>query len=316
MWRGAVAGLIVGSCCLIAILARAGEPTHKSGDIVLKMGIDSGSINADGDERVFTIPVAVNGVDTNFVWATGGHTIITEALADRAGVKVIHSLELDQDWHDANGAPLFAGKGQANIELDYDPHFVDVWVMKDGPYTKGLNGIIGNDIARRYQFEIDPRIPQLTLRTPGTALSRKPLATLPLIDRDMQFWVNVMVRNVNVDMALMQQTPTIQAAPDLQRKWDLDSGEHRDTDSYMGEVRVKTIKGKDAVYFSKSLVERHLLVVLLADTQTARSGIGQTLLNRFDYLVDPQLKQFCIMERLGEPATQPTTQEAAGATAP
>jgi hypothetical protein len=285
------------------------DPPAGSGDTVIPLNVESGDVS-DQDERVFSLATTVGGLDAQMIWGCGGHTIITESLATKLRLTLKPNPE-QAPFRDPQGEPLFLGNGTTTVEIAGNPHLVDAWVMHDGAYLKGDTGFIGHEIAAKYQWEMDPRVPRLTLRDPGAKLPHRPLITLPLKDHDLQIWINIKIRNEPVDVALIPQTPDVQANGDLQNRWDLVSGHMEETPSYMGNVRVKMLRGVDGAYFGHNLFEPNIRVMLLpVDNPAAQSGIGQSLLNRFVYCVDAEKGEFYIMDRLGQPTSRPTTQTA------
>jgi hypothetical protein len=213
---------------------------------------------------------------------------------------------------DGKGAPLFLGDASVDIVFGERSHPATAWIMRDGEFNLEVPGVIGYEIARLYQWEIDPRVPQITLRTLGTPHKGKKLATIPLKDENENLWIKVKVRNVDEDVCLMPQTPEFQASPQLQKAWDMDRAGEKDEGikTYLGNVRVLTMRGKDGVWLNSEIFEGNLVAFLLADNPNARSAVGQSLLNRYVYCVDPELKQMVLIERVAgskKAVTQATT---------
>jgi hypothetical protein len=292
------------ACLLLAPLA-----TRAADEIKIPLKVLEGDLH-NRDCRVFGVPVDCAGVSTVFTWGCGGETIVSENFARKAGLRVKPDPD-NAGFVDGNGNALFAGSANALLNIGGKAHDVGVWVMKDGEYNKGMTGIIGYNVARKHQWEIDPRVPQLTLRPLKSALVKKPLAVLPLKDEAQNLWLNIRIRNVPVDVCLIPQSTDFQAGPDLQKKWDLaHKGEKLEVKTYLGSVRTTLLEGKSGVMFSPQLNESNVLVILLDDNPNAKSGIGQSLLNRFVYCVDADRKEFAIMDTVSLEQVRATTQPA------
>ena len=140
---------------------------------------------------------------------------------------------------------------------------------------------------------------------------QQPLATIPLKDENQNLWVNIKIRNVAVDVCLIPQSTDLQAAFDLQKRWDLEhKGLKVETNTYLGNVRTTKLTGKSGAFLSPDIFETDLLVILLEENPNARSGIGQSLLNRFVYCVDTDKKEMSILARVTLNEVQATTQPA------
>lgn len=260
------------------------------------------------DSRVFGVPVECAGVTATFTWGCAGETIVSEVFAKRSGLTVKPDADLAQ-YLDAGGRPLFLGSAVALITIAGQSLSGNVWVMRDAQTNKEPTGIIGYQVARQFQWEVNPRARQITLRPPGTPLPRKPIASIPLRDENQNLWLNVKVRNVAVDVALIPQSTDFQAGPDLQKNWDLEgAGLKVETKSYLGNVRTVTLTGKSGVHLSGDVFETDVLTILLENNPNARSGIGQSLLNRFVYCVDAEAKRFHVLERVSLSDVRATTQ--------
>lgn len=283
-------GIIIVAVALFAGVVR-GE------DVVLPLTVDSGEIT-DRDTRSFAVPLTINGVEAKFTWACGGWTIVSETLARECKLTIRPDADLES-FVDSAGRPMFLGSSIATIELAGVKSEVDVVVMRDG-VQPGLVGVVGFDVAKKFQWEIDPSVPSLTLRKPKTKIQRKPLATLPLTLDQMNLWLNVKIRGVAVDVMLLPQSTDVQIAPDLQKKWDMTLRSGREEpvpQSYIGDARSLQLRGDDGVWLAKNVFEKNVLVILMADHPNAQSGLGQSLLNRFVYCVDPEKKEFTILRR-------------------
>jgi hypothetical protein len=287
------------------------EDHSASGEIVLKMGVESGKIDNHGrDNRIFTIPITAGDAKTNFTWGCGGQTIISAGFAQKARIE-IHPNEDLKAIVDGNGKPLFLGDASVEIFIGGKSHPITAWIMRDGTFNKNVPGVIGYDIARQYQWEVDPRVPQLTLRALGTAAKENSLATLPLKDEQDNLWIHVKVRNAEEDVSIMPQTPDFQAAMSLQKAWDVDRGGQQpdDVKAPLGNVRVITMHGQDGIWLNDKIFETNFLAYLLDDSPNARSAVGQSLLNRFVYCVDISRKEFTLIERVA--TTKPSSSPAA-----
>jgi hypothetical protein len=262
------------------------------------------------DCRVFGVPVECAGVKTTFTWACGGETIVSDAFAQRARLVVKDDPEL-APYRDAAGNAIFDGSATAELVIAGRSIATKVWVLRDRETNKQPTGIIGYAAAKQFQWEIDPRVPQITLRAPKSPLKAKPIATIPLKDEKQNLWVNIKIRNVAVDMCLIPQSTDLQAASDLQKKWDLEhKGLKVETNTYLGNVRTTKLTGKSGAFLSPDIYETDILVILLEENPNARSGIGQSLLNRFVYCIDAEKKEMNILAGIPLKEAQATTQPA------
>jgi len=82
--------------------------------------------------------------------------------------------------------------------------------------------------------------------------------------------------------------------------------------SYLGNVRVLTMHGKDGVWLNSQIFEGDIIAYLLADNPNARSAVGQAILNRYVYCVDPELKQMLLIERVAGATTKSASVSRAG----
>lgn len=298
-------------CSIIPLAFLAGPALAEDApETILPMTVESGSIvPGKQDTRIFQVPVTVSGTKSSFIWSCGGQCIVSEHFCHLAHLEIRENEDL-KPMTDAAGLPLFLGDTIADVVIGGKSNIVTAWVMRDTKYNKGMTGILGYDVASQYQWEVDPTKPSLTLRPPGTAPKGKPLATLPLRLDQQNFWVTIKIRNAEEEVSLMPQTPDLQASPDLQKKWDLESsGKVTDAQTYMGKVRSMTLKGLDGVWFNKDLFEGNVPVYLLSDGPNVRSGMGQSLLNRYVYMVDPEKKELTLLRRIAGPAAPPAKGE-------
>lgn len=299
--------LLTAPAGLLTSVSKAADPKPAFSPITIPLTVIEGDL-FNRDCRVFTIPVECSGVKTHFTWACGGETIVSETFAKQTRLAIKDDPELTP-FIDAAGKPLFLGSSLAEISVGGRSAATKVWVMRDGETNKQPTGIVGYQLARQFQWEIDPRIPQLTLRPPKTPLAKKPLATIPLKDENQNLWMNIKIRNVAVDVCLIPQSTDLQAAPNLQKRWDLEhSGLKVETNSYLGNVRTVQLTGKSGVFLSPDVFETDVFAILLENNPNASSGIGQSILNRFIYCVDPELKQFNILDKVTLKEVRATTQ--------
>jgi hypothetical protein len=283
---------------------------------VIPLTIDSGGIEANRDARIFSLPVKCNAVDAQFVWGCGAWTILSESFANKCGLDIKPDPEV-ADLIDSDGKPMFSGSAQTQITVGDLARTITAKVMRDTAYNKGMTGVIGCDISAHVQWEMnpDPKTPTLTIRPPGTELPQKPLAILPLkVGEDDNLYLSITIRNAEVPVMLAPQNTDLQAAPDLQKVWDIASGAKTQVKSYAGDLKTYHLTGKrDVVHLGKDIQEGDLIVVLIGDkdhperTPNAKSAIGQSFLNRYHYCVDPHLKKLIILSRmpLPAPAKQP-----------
>ncbi|HXE56162.1 MAG TPA: hypothetical protein VN541_24260 [Tepidisphaeraceae bacterium] len=266
--------------------------------------------------RVFAVPIECNGVKTEFGLGCSGTTRISEGLAEQIHASVVPP-DRDLKRHRApDGKPIFAGTAVISIRFGGLEGAVPVSVMKDEYCQKSeRQGLLGYDVMKAFQFEVDPTAPSLTLRPLGTPPASKPLAILPLLRSTAAAYVKVRIRNVTADVQLMPASSYVQAGPMLQREWDLGSGKkiepHDMEINRFGNIRVLRLYGDDVVELGNKLRETDLPVALLGDaknpsaTTMESSGIGQCLLNRFVWCVDPRRGQLRLMSRVQAPPPKP-----------
>jgi hypothetical protein len=291
----------------------SGDPARQ---VTVKLGVESGRENDHGrDTRAFTIPVACADAKGNFTWGCAGQTIITASFAEKARVEVRPNDSL-AGYVDGNGKPLFLGEAPVELVFGGQPHQVTALVMRDGQFTRNILGVIGFDCARARQWEIDPRVPQITFRPLGAEPKKKPLATLPLkMDQDTLL-AHVKIRGVEQDIAIMPQNNEFQASVELQKAWAEvaatgggGGGDATEAKTQLGTAQVLTFRGTDGIQLAENIFETNFLAFLLPDSPGARSGIGGSILNRFVYCVDAEKKELHLIERVPPPAA--TTKPAA-----
>jgi hypothetical protein len=266
--------------------------------------------------RVFLLPVKCNGVDAQFELGCFGDTRISLSFAKQCVAHVYPDAELDRT-RDPDGKPIYAGAAMLHIEFGGQEREIRAQVMKDECCQKPeKQGMLGYDVMRNWQWEVDPIVPALTLRPPGTPPAKKPLAFLPLRVSPLGYYLRVRIRNVSEDVALMPASSFVQAGPNLQRKWDLTSGKEIKLEvKRFGTVRTVWLRGDDVVALTSFLRETNLPVALMDDPKKPHfrdmeeNGLGQCVLNRYIYCVDPRRQQLRIMARVPEkpPLTQPAS---------
>jgi hypothetical protein len=275
---------------------------------------------ADGDPddpgRVFSVPVTCNEFGAEFELGCYGTTRVSSSLARRCNLSVEKDRVLER-MHDPDDKPMFDGSAMATISVGGQERMVRVSVMKDQYCQKPeKEGLLGFDVLKDFQWEIDPAALTFTLRPATTVPAKKPLYILPMRVGEDGYYLKVRIRNVTQDLALMPGSSFIQAGLNLQRAWDLTSGDKIKVDvNRFGDVRTTWLRGSDVVELTRYLKETDLPVALMGDAKKPQfsgmldSGLGQCVLNRYVYCVEPRRQQFRIMAR-----TAPTTQ-AAGASA-
>jgi hypothetical protein len=300
--------VLCGACPVLKIAAdpaNAGAPAERptifseAKDVVVKLGVESGRAGAGRDTRVFTIPVTCADAKANFTWGCGGQTMITKSFAQKARIEIRDNDGLKQ-YVDGSGKPIFAGDAPIDVVFGGQSHQVVALVMHDTPANRNTPGVIGFDAAKMQQWEIDPRVPQIAFRALGSVPEKKskaPLATISLKEEDENLMVHVKVKGVEEDVVLMPQAAEFQASPTLQKGWDLDPAA---SSGAAGNGRVLTFHGgADTLQFNDQISETNFLVYLLgAENPNARSGVGQSVLNRFVYSVDVERKELTLWERV------------------
>jgi len=267
----------------------------------------------DGDDRdatrVFGVPVTCNDEPADFVMACNGPTRISENFARQCHADVTADEQLNRQT-DAQGKPIFTGIANVRLRLGERESQVTATVVKDAYCQKTeKQGVLGYDVVKNDQWEVDPSAATLTLRPPGEPPKARPLAILPLKEHDGAYFVRVKARNVVAEVALVPASSFIQAGPDLQRAWDLNSGKRLDVDvKTFGDVRVLRLSGRDVIELTPDLRETDLPVALIGKDDrgprpnSASSGLGQCLLNRFVYCVEPRRQQLRLLRRAPQPA--------------
>jgi hypothetical protein len=271
---------------------------------------------ADGDEhdsmRVFAVSVRSDGHEASFVLAANGTTRISAAFAKRCGARVREDEQVTRQT-DPDGKPMFDGVATVALRLGSREQDVTATVVKDAYWVKSQrDGLLGYDVMRRYQWEVDPEGPTLTLRPPGEPPKIKPLAIVPMSEHDGAFFVKAKLRNVVEEVALVPASSYLQAGPRLQQKWDLNSKRHLDGEAKVfGDVRVLQLSGDERVELTPEVRETDLPVALVGDPKhperqsRSDSGLGQCFLNRFVYCVEPRRQQLRLMKRVSDGAGPP-----------
>jgi hypothetical protein len=269
--------------------------------------------------RVFSVPVECNQVKGGFELAAYGNSRLSSSFAKRCHAQVQPDESLSRQMA-ADGGEIFAGTAQVWIAVGGGKQRVRAVVINDRYcQTPEKEGLIGFDVLRGFQWEVNPLVPSLTLRPAGTAASRKPLAVLPLTLGTGGCFLKVKVRNADATIALMPGSSFVQANAALQHKWDMLSGKPAEIEAgqRFGEVRTLLLRGLDAVELTPEFRETDLYVALVGDPNrpehsTIESGLGQCVLNRLVYCVDVKTHQFRILARATDdhgrsnlPATAP-----------
>ena len=276
----------------------------------------------DDPGRVFCAPVECNGHEADFPLNCLGPSRISESFAEECGAEVMPDAQLKRVLA-ADGKPEYAGYALVHMRFAGREQRLQVPVMKDEYCPKvEKQGVLGMDLIRPFQWEVDPTVPSLTLRPLGTPPAHKPLAIIPLQVNVNGYFATVKVRNATASLALMPGASFVQAGANLQRQWDLNSGEpiKSEVKRFSG-LRLYWFKGEDTVELNKDLKETNLNVALVGDPKhpgsklTIDSGLGQCVLNRFVYCVDGRKGQLRIMarvpERSGAAATPASSHETA-----
>ena len=291
--------------CLLILAPRAAAQ-----ETVIALKVAFGQVVKDRDLRVFAMPAKVDETETQLVWGCNAFTEITQSLASKCGLDVKPDRETEQ-YLDGTGQPLYIGRTRADITIGGRRVTVgNIKVRRDSQFTKGIDGEIGYEIVALFQWELnpDPEKPTLTLRPTGAKPAGGAVATIPMKDEGDNLWLTVKARNADVAVALAPQVSDIQAAPDLQKAWDIASGQEEKHKGLLGTQRIRKLTGaRDYVEFTPQVREGDLVVILIGDKDNpdaapgARSGLGASLLNRFVYRVDVRAKEFTIVKRLGPP---------------
>jgi hypothetical protein len=295
--------------CILAIAASVAAAV-KPHEQVLSLSVVEDEIGDPG--RVFLMPVTCNGVEAQFELGCFGDTRISESFAKQCDAHVYPDAELDQT-RDPEGRPIFSGTAMMRIALGGQEQEVRAQVMRDECCQKPeKQGTLGFDVLKTWQWEVDPTVPKLTLRAPGTPPAKRPLALLPLKVTPLGYYLRVRIRNVSEDVSLMPASSFVQAGPALQRKWDLSSGKEIKMEvKRFGTVRTVWLHGDDIVELTPMLRETDLPVALMDDPKKPHfknfeeNGLGQFVLNRYVYCVEPKRQQLRIMQRVPQqgPAT-------------
>jgi hypothetical protein len=290
--------------CLLAPAAEAEET-------VISLKVASGTVAKDRDSRVWAVPVKCNDVETDFTWGCGWYTVVSESFANKAGLKP----EKDDETAPiiaGDGKSLFLGKAKADVSFAGRRASSDVRIMRDSEFNKGMIGTIGYEIARQFQWEINPEKQTLTLRAPGAQVTGKTLAVIKLKDDGENLFLPAKARNTEIALALAPHASDIQAAPDLQKAWDIATGQEAEEKGVFGGQRTRKLSGaKDYIELSPEVREAGLTVILIGnkdkpeETPDARSGLGASFLNRFIYRVDAQANMFVVVSRANVPVPEP-----------
>lgn len=300
---------------LIAPLAsRAGAALR--GEQVLPLSVCDDTAPND-PLRALMVPVECNGKAAHFELGGAGRTRISESFADACGADV-EPDEFARTQVDPDGKPVYAGAARVRLKIGTLEQTVNALVVTDEHCQKPeKQGVIGADALRAVQWEVDPGAATLTLRPPGTPPSHRPLAILDTRLEGGSWYVRVRVRNVSAELPISPGSSFVQVGPKLQRAWDLNSGKPLDLEvKQFGKVRIVWFRGEDTVELAKNLKETDLPVALMGDPKhpdekvPTDGALGQCILNRYVYCVEPRREQLRIMFRAVTPRTQPIAQAA------
>lgn len=288
------------------------EPHSIRGKTVLPLSLCDGD-KPDDPLRALMVPVECGGKAGSFELGGYGRTRISETFAVSIGADA-QPDEFTRTQLDPQGKPIYLGGARVVLKLGELEQEVDALVVTDDHCQKPeKQGVIGADALRAFQWEVDPGAATLTLRPPGTPPGHKPLAILDTRHTQAGWYVRVRVRNASEEIAVSPGSSFVQAGPKLQKAWDLNSGKPLDLEvKQFGNVRVVWFRGEDTVELTKSLKETNLPVALMGDPRHPElkvptdSGLGQCVLNRYVYCIDPKREQFRIMSRVPVATTQDT----------
>jgi hypothetical protein len=301
--------------CLMLGLLEGPSPSAQShavrGERVLPLSLCEGDTPTD-PLRALMVPVECNGKSGSFELGGYGRTRISERFATSIGADA-EPDEFTRTQVDPEGKPVYLGGAIVRLKLgDFEQEVNALVVTDDHCQKPEKQGVIGADALHAFQWEVDPGAATLTLRPPGTPPRHKPLAILQAKPAAAGWYVRVRVRNASEEIAISPGSSFVQAGPKLQKAWDLNSGKPLDLEvKQFGNVRVVWFKGQDTVELTKDLKETNLPVALMGDPKHPEqkvptdSGLGQCVLNRYVYCIDPKREQFRIMSRVAAPTSQP-----------
>lgn len=259
------------------------------------------------DSRIFGVDVDCNGTPSNFEIGCCGQSRISESLARQCAV-TIEPLMGDNIERDPEGKPVMAGAAHIRLRFAGIEQELPVGVMHDAYCQKPeREGMLGFDIFQQFQWEVDPVKATLTLRPLGTPPKTRPLALLPLrLDKEA-FLVHARIRNRTEEMALLPASSFIQVGPTLQHVLDFNSGKAIKPEvNRFGDVRTVWMHGDDVIELAPGIVaDTDIRVAIMPGRTVVNSGLGQCLLNRFIYCVEPKRGQLRIMARVAGPTTRP-----------
>jgi hypothetical protein len=276
--------------------------------VVLPLRIVDGDAGDDG--RIFGVDVFSNNFPATFEIGCFGQSRISESFAKQCAATIEPDFGKDVE-RDPDGKPVMAGTATIMLRLAELELEVPVRVMRDVYCQKPeKQGMIGFDVFKQFQWEIDPTKPSLTLRPIGTPPRTRPLALIPMQLSDEAFLVHARIRNRTEEMALLPATSFIQVGPLLQKQWDFNTGQAMKLDvNLFGAVRTVWMHGDDTIELAAGFVKDTDLRVAIMLTnhvsKTVTSGLGQCLMNRFIYCVEPKRGQLRIMSRVAGPTTRP-----------
>jgi hypothetical protein len=276
--------------------------------VVLPLRIVDGEPNDDG--RIFGVDVFCNSVPGTLELGCFGQSRISESFARQCAATIEPELG-DNIERDPDGKPVMAGTAKITLKLAELEFELPVHVMRDIYCEKSeRQGMIGLDVFSHFQWEIDPTKPTLTLRPIGTPPRVRPLAMIPITLNNEAVLVRARIRNRTEELALLPGTSFIQVGPSFQKAWDFNTGQKMKLDvNRYGEVRTAWLHGDDSVELAPGFVKdtdlRVAIMPARRDGQTVTSGLGQCLLNRFVYCVEPKRGQLRIMSRVAGPTTRP-----------
>jgi hypothetical protein len=301
--------------CIITLLVPVALAGRENAAIrreqVIPLSLCDGSKPTD-PLRPLMVPVECNARAGMFELGGYGRTRISESFARACGIRAGADDFADAQV-DPDGKPVYAGGSSARLKIGDLEQPVNALIVTDDHCQKSeTQGVIGADALRAFQWEVDPGAMTLTLRPPGTPPKRKPLAILDTKSTPSAWYVRVRVRNASEEIAISPGSSFVQAGPKLQKAWDLNSGKALDLDvKQFGNVRVFWLRGEDNVELTKDLKETDLPVCLMGDPKhpdkkvPTDSGLGQCVLNRYVYCIDPKRQQFRLLARVKAPQTQP-----------
>jgi predicted aspartyl protease len=243
------------------------------------------------DSRIFGVPVEFPGFSRVFSWDTGAteKTLISSRLARELGLELLPPEATG--WRDAGGRQILLGEARLSFQLfndAYREHPVGVYREEVFPE---IDGFLGTDILLRYQWTLDAERGILVVRAPGS-LPGEALAAIPVTVEEGAVFLPGKINGRGVSFLLDTGLSDTTLPPGIveelgidRRELDFETPNLGGLDYALADLQLGGVPFPDSFLF------------LMEQPMRAYPMLGQSVLNRMAYTLDPELRVFVIHEK-------------------